>query len=1558
MATPQVPTPEKMDMSGDQRENWAFFKLTWRNYATATQIHKLPPDIQVGTLFSLLGKECLKTYYNLPMEGEDTDTDSILKKLTDHFEPKQNTTYERYIFNTCSQEPGEKFADYLNRLRTLIKTCDYKSLQDELLRDCIITGMINSNTREKLLNENELTLKKAIEICRTAEQTAMQLEKLNEKLKEAELVNYTKADRRKPTQRYSTQEHRHRPPPQREMLLDCKYCGRDHEKGRCQAYRQTCTNCGKRNHLARVCQSQHSHPQPPTRTTHRKAHRTVKVRYIEADSASDESIYSLGSLLDRKQYYTDIQISTPGDDTHHSVKFQIDTGATCSTLALKDYNQISMAPLQPSHTKLRLYDNSVLQPVGMVTLRCEVNGISKKVRFQVVDNMVPSLLSGRASAALKLISFNEECVRHVRESQPEPLTKDHILDTYKDVFAGLGKLPGEYTIEVDENVKPVQNNPRRVPLPLKDELKAKLDELVEQQVITWVTQPTAWINNLVVVRKPNKLRLCIDPYHLNKAIKRNHYPTPTVEEIATKMKKARLFSVLDAKDGFLQVALDEQSSFLTTCWTPFGRIRWLRMPFGISSAPEEWQRRLDQCFEGLENIQVIADDTILYGTGDSDEEAEKSHDAALTALLERCRREGLKLNPVKLKFKQTSVNYMGHTFSAQGLAADPEKVKAISDMEQPTDVQGVQRLLGVANYLSKFTPKLSTVCEPLRRLLDKEAAFDWLPQHEAAFTQIKQLITEAPVLHYYDGSKEVTLECDSSDVGLGAVLTQEGHPVAYASRALTRTERNYAQIEKECLAMVFAAERFEQYILGKENVKVLTDHKPLQTIFSKPIHTSPKRLQRMQLKLQKYSLDVEYKPGPQMHISDTLSRASLPLPQPNTGGAGENFTPKLSTVCEPLRRLLDKEAAFDWLPQHEAAFTQIKQLITEAPVLHYYDGSKEVTLECDSSDVGLGAVLTQEGHPVAYASRALTRTERNYAQIEKECLAMVFAAERFEQYILGKENVKVLTDHKPLQTIFSKPIHTSPKRLQRMQLKLQKYSLDVEYKPGPQMHISDTLSRASLPLPQPNTGGAGENFTIFQVQEQELADEIADIRMEDYLFVTDQRLEQIRKETSRDTVLPALMDTIKAGWPSDKNKCPPNIREYWPYRDELSTQKGLAYRGMRLIIPTVLRSEMVTRAHRSHLGIQYTLNTAREIMYWPRMHADITETVRRCEICQQTQPQQQKQPLMTHPIPTHPWQCVASDCFEINSRHFVVLVDIYSDFVEIGQLPDLSSSSLIKVIKPIFATHGAPAVLITDNATNYTGIDFRKFMESWEIQHHTSSPHHHQSNGRAEAAVKLMKGIIKKTAKEGKDMWKAILEWRNATTPGMRSSPAERFFSRRTRSMLPCKTANYSPQIQMDTQQALIKKRQVAKKYHDRSSKPLPDLIIGQPVRVKCHPQTPHSDWRPGNIIAQAAPRSYTVQVNGQLYRRNRIHLRPSNTPPVTDCITNHPEQTMTTLCQPPPTSTTLEAPNPLPQPNPASATAPCEPPHCRSTRATTRPQVRRSTRIVKLPARLKDCAL
>ena len=170
-------------------------------------------------------------------------------------------------------------------------------------------------------------------------------------------------------------------------------------------------------------------------------------------------------------------------------------------------------------------------------------------------------------------------------SDPSQLNQEQILHEYHDVFSGLGKLAGTYHIDMDPNAKAVQENPRRVPIPVKDELKRKINDLEAMSVIAKVTKPTPWISNMVVVRKPNKLRLYLDPLHLNKAIIRNHYPTPTVEDIAPKLTKAKVFSVVDAKDGFLQVVLDEPSSYLTTFWTPFGRYRWLCMPFGIKSAP-------------------------------------------------------------------------------------------------------------------------------------------------------------------------------------------------------------------------------------------------------------------------------------------------------------------------------------------------------------------------------------------------------------------------------------------------------------------------------------------------------------------------------------------------------------------------------------------------------------------------------------------------------------------------------------------------------------------------------------------------------------------------------------------------------------------------------------------------------------------------------------------------------------------------------------------------------------------------------------------------------------
>ena len=233
----------------------------------------------------------------------------------------------------------------------------------------------------------------------------------------------------------------------------------------------------------------------------------------------------------------------------------------------------------------------------------------------------------------------------------------------------------------------------------------------------------------------------------------------------------------------------------------------------------------------------------------------------------------------KAQLRQQEVPFIGHVLTPEGLKPDPCKVEAIEQMPDPTDVHSLHRFLGMVNYLAKFLPCLSDETEVLRNFTERDAEWCWLPAHADALARVKEIIVTAPVLAYYDVSKPVIIQCDASQTGPGAALLQEGCPVAYSSHVMTPTEQNYAQIEKELLAIVFTCEKFDQYIFGRSDVVVQSDHKPLETIFKKPIHSSPKRLQRMRLRLQNYDIQVEYKKGTTMFLADTLSQAYLECEQ-------------------------------------------------------------------------------------------------------------------------------------------------------------------------------------------------------------------------------------------------------------------------------------------------------------------------------------------------------------------------------------------------------------------------------------------------------------------------------------------------------------------------------------------------------------------------------------------------------------------------------------------------------------------------------------------------------
>ena len=218
---------------------------------------------------------------------------------------------------------------------------------------------------------------------------------------------------------------------------------------------------------------------------------------------------------------------------------------------------------------------------------------------------------------------------------------------------------------------------------------------------------------------------------------------------------------------------------------------------------------------------------------------------------------------------------MGHVISEKSLQADPAKVKAVLEMPTATDVASVRRFIGFTNYLSKVLPQLSDALEPLRKLTSPDVEWFWTDIHDSAVRQVKLLVTKVPVLKFVDSTESLTLQCDASDKGLGAVLLQKGQPIAYASRALTDAESRYAQIEKELMAVVYDLERFHTYTYRRE-VFVESDHKPLEVFVKKPLHRAPKRLQRMLMRVQLYNVKLGYKEGSTMYLADTLGRAYLP----------------------------------------------------------------------------------------------------------------------------------------------------------------------------------------------------------------------------------------------------------------------------------------------------------------------------------------------------------------------------------------------------------------------------------------------------------------------------------------------------------------------------------------------------------------------------------------------------------------------------------------------------------------------------------------------------------
>ena len=501
-----------------------------------------------------------------------------------------------------------------------------------------------------------------------------------------------------------------------------------------------------------------------------------------------------------------------------------------------------------------------------------------------------------------------------------------LLEQHKHLFVlSPGKVEGTYHY-IPTAGSPVKVPPRRIPAHYKEEVEKQIQHMSDNHIIEESTSP--WMAPAVFVKKKTgEIRLCVDYRELNKKTTRDAYPLPLPDEVQDCLAGSSIFSTLDLQSGYWQIP-EHPRDREKTAFSPgpgMGLFQFCRMPFGLSGAPGSFQRFMDKILRGLSYVTIYLDDILVHP---ADEETHKAH---LMEVFDRLATAGVTLWGKKCRIGMTSVAYLGHVFSAKGMAPDPNKIQAVQEWPAPSTIAGVRQFLGLASYYRHYIECFSHIAAPLHALTQKNATFCWTEACQQAFTTLKERLIQPPVLQYpqfHSMASQFVVYTDASDVGLGAVLEQDNYVIAYASRILSKSEWNYSVIQKECLAIVYATKQFRHYLLGRQ-FQLCTDHAPLQWLSAQRMEGL---LCRWALTLQEYSFTIVYRKGVLNGNADSLSRCenvstaatfcSIGIPLHTLQEAQRN-DPVTSTVYNHLSVSREKPTDKKWSKQPLCRYAQL-----------------------------------------------------------------------------------------------------------------------------------------------------------------------------------------------------------------------------------------------------------------------------------------------------------------------------------------------------------------------------------------------------------------------------------------------------------------------------------------------------------------------------------------------------------------------------------------------------------------------------------------------------------
>ena len=674
---------------------WPVWKQRFLRYRSASKLKDDDGEVQVSSLIYSMGPEAEKIFSSLVFPEPTVDIadpqnhfDTVLTLFDNYFVPKRNVIHERAKFYTRCQLPNETIEQYVRALTDLSEHCDFQN-KNESIRDRLVLGVLDRELSQKLQFERNLTLQLAVDEARHYELIKGQVETQRQNEASVDAV-----DKKRGSGQYKQKGAK--PKFSGQATNKCGQCGYMHNKdARCPAKGETCKFCKKIGHFQSVC---------------RKKNNRKKVDQLEVKGA--ENVYFMGSIAQNcsRAWRETLKIGS------QEISFKIDTGADVSVISYDTYK--SLFPKPPLHNT-----NAILQSPGgklscvgtfkacVKTSKC----MTGDLEIFVLESKTDNLLSREAATYFDFVKRLDEIDKTVFSS-------DVGMINCKPV-----------KISLKEGAEPyVQYTARRIPIPLLPKVEAELQRMEKSDIIQRITEPTDWCAPIVPVAKPNGgVRLCTDFKRLNTAVKRERYILPTLEDITHKLKGSVIFSKLDATSGYWQIPLDEESAKLTTFITPFGRFFYKRLPFGISSASEIFQRVMEELLGDIPGVECFQDDVLLHSKNTEE------HEKLKTQVTKRIKKCGLTLNEKKCEFDKDEIEFLGHIFSRGGVKPDPSKLAAIIEMPDPTNIPELRRWLGMVNYLGRFLPDLSEHLAPLNSLLRKDECWIWEHRQSEAVRRVK-----------------------------------------------------------------------------------------------------------------------------------------------------------------------------------------------------------------------------------------------------------------------------------------------------------------------------------------------------------------------------------------------------------------------------------------------------------------------------------------------------------------------------------------------------------------------------------------------------------------------------------------------------------------------------------------------------------------------------------------------------------------------------------------------------------------------------------------------------